>query len=68
VIPEELAALLEFYTALDGVVTMAFPRADGAPSEIARQRLAEKFAESEAGTRLSVYFVFYLGTSQGILR
>jgi len=68
-IPDELAGLIEFTTAPDGVVTMTFPRAAHTPAEIERLRkLAQQLQESEAKVRLLVYFTFYLGSSQGMLR
>ena len=68
-IPKELAALLEFTTAPDGVVTMTFPREARTPSETERLRhLAEQLQESDVKIHLFVYFVFYLGSSQGLLR
>jgi len=68
-IPDELAGLIGFTTDTDGVVTMTFPRAAHTPAERERLRkLAQQLQESDVKSRLLFYYLFYLGSSQGMLR
>jgi len=67
-IPEGLAGLLDFTTDPDGAVTMTFPREARTPSEVEQlRRLSARLDESDVKIRLLVYFVFYLGSSRGMM-